>query len=103
MEPLPEGLYEVSTPPNGAGKRGKTPAYDWSAIVGWARANPNRTACARGVKADDHKEVKALYPDVQFLGLSHRMRKSPNGKETQVVDVWVRFPKETEDEGTPSS
>jgi hypothetical protein len=99
MEPPIEGMYEVATPPHVAGKKGQVPQRNWPLIVEWVRQRPHRVFCAPGVKTGDHDRLKTEYPDVEFLGTDHRIKKSPTGKEFQVVDVWVRYPKQDDDEG----
>lgn len=96
MEPMIQGLFEVASPPNGAGQRGKVARYDWDAIANELRRRPHRGFVALNVRSDEVDDLKAYYPDITFLGMTHRMVKTPSGKETKTCDVYMRFPKSEE-------
>lgn len=93
MQPMVQGLFEVASPPNGAGQRGKVSRYDWDIITEELRRRPHRGFVALFVRSDEVVDLKARYLDITFLAYGHHVVRSAGGKETKMCNVYVRFPK----------
>lgn len=91
MEPMIEGLIEVSSPPQSAGRRGRVTNRDWAAIVEVLRARPWRWYLARNEPAANVPRLRERYPDIEFAGHNrHLAQTARNGAYREVADLYVR-------------
>jgi hypothetical protein len=92
MEPAPEGLVEVASPPASAGKRGiKIRNRDWELIVEFLRARPWRRFLVMDEPAGWLSDLRKKYPDIEFVGHNNHLAETAKGLgHRQVCDIYVR-------------
>jgi hypothetical protein len=91
-----EGLIEVATFPNSAGRRGRVPRHDWAAIVDYVRERPGRRYICLNVPGPLLDRLVQRYPDVTFRGYNHRWELPLRGQQRRVCDVGIEWTGERE-------
>lgn len=90
MEPMIEGLVEVASPPNNAGKRGRAPSRDWAAIAERLRGQPWKWYAAYDEPAGNLPDLRRAYPEIRFAGHNNRVVKTTRDSEEKAIcDVYV--------------
>ncbi len=92
MDPGIEGLIEVASPPQAAGKRGRLVSHDWDAIVAELGRRPWRYFVARNIPSNTVPGLRERHPEIEFLGHDYRLRFRQADKQPQkVCDLYVRW------------
>lgn len=97
-KPMVEGLIEVESPPNSAGRRGRVASHDWGRIAEELKLRPHRWFLARNIPSNLVPRLRERYPDIEFLGHNRHSQEAGDGRRYTVCDVYVSWPKGATDE-----